>query len=317
MSIKQFWNYISNKHLVGDMEMSDLLRAKKLNQYAFLTPILFFFNGIRDLFYGILTNFYVFTISGTILLMLFFFTRLRFKDYFLFAILIIFCGIIFLLSSSLGFDNGISLYYLSILLAATFLFNNRKNHKYSIFIYILVLILFYIENVNDFQIFNFLQQNTLVTSSKELRIHTFIQVSLFIVFNGYFISIENNTIAELCEQKLWSDKIIANLNELVNESDQGAVIEDVVRLAVSNDIAFLPHFKQVFPSFYDNLISVNPDLTVDEFKFCAFLKLGFTTKDIANCNNLAVRSVQTRKNRLRKSFNLSSQEDLYNWIDKF
>ena len=63
-------------------------------------------------------------------------------------------------------------------------------------------------------------------------------------------------------------------------------------------------------------MSLNPNMTVDEFKFCALLKLGFTTKDIAICNNLAVRSVQTRKGRLRKSFLLSPQEDLYNWINK-
>ena len=52
-------------------------------------------------------------------------------------------------------------------------------------------------------------------------------------------------------------------------------------------------------------------MTPEEFKFCFLLKLGFTTKDIAEYNNLAIRTVQTRKSRLRKNFDISSEVDLY------
>lgn len=36
-------------------------------------------------------------------------------------------------------------------------------------------------------------------------------------------------------------------------------------------------------------------MTGEEFKFCALLKLGFTTKDIAEYNHFTVRTVQTKK----------------------
>jgi DNA-binding NarL/FixJ family response regulator len=55
----------------------------------------------------------------------------------------------------------------------------------------------------------------------------------------------------------------------------------------------------------------------EESKLCALLKLGFTTKDIAEYNHLEVRTVQGRKNRLRKSFNIPSDTDLYIWIENF
>jgi len=64
------------------------------------------------------------------------------------------------------------------------------------------------------------------------------------------------------------------------------------------------------------VISFNPEMTPDEFKFCSLLKLGFTTKDITEYNNLAIRTVQTRKSRLRKTFDISSEIDLYKWIDE-
>ena len=91
--------------------------------------------------------------------------------------------------------------------------------------------------------------------------------------------------------------------------------EDIVKLAIDNDAAFIPLFKQNFPYFYDNLKSFNKQMTGEEFKFCALLKLGFTTKDIAEYNHFTVRTVQTKKNRLRKSFNIPSEKDLYAWID--
>ncbi|WP_185194893.1 helix-turn-helix transcriptional regulator [Chryseobacterium antibioticum] len=65
----------------------------------------------------------------------------------------------------------------------------------------------------------------------------------------------------------------------------------------------------------DNLLEMNSSMTSDEFKLCALLKLGFTTKDIAEYNHISVRTVQARKSRLRKSFGISADIDLYNWID--
>ncbi|WP_313101109.1 hypothetical protein [Epilithonimonas sp.] len=47
------------------------------------------------------------------------------------------------------------------------------------------------------------------------------------------------------------------------------------------------------------------------------LKLNFTTKEIANYNNISVRSVETRKNRLRKLMNIPSDLDLNKWMMDF
>ncbi|WP_293940031.1 helix-turn-helix transcriptional regulator [Sphingobacterium sp. UBA5996] len=316
MNFKNFWDIISNRHLSNDMNKRDLINLRRLNQYAFLISILFFFNAIRDLFYGLWNNFYIFSLTGIILFVLFFYTTARFKDYIVFLTLLIFCGTVFLFSSSQGFDNGLSLYYLGILLAAIFIFNESKNRIFGIIIYILIISLFYISNANDFRVLSFLHEAKLIASSKDVRIHTFFQISFFIVLNGYFVFIANNSIIELNEYKISANNIIAKLSRKMNGLDQDSILQNISKLAMADDIAFLPKFKQVFPSFHDNLMSLNPNMTVDEFKFCALLKLGFTTKDIAICNNLAVRSVQTRKGRLRKSFLLSPQEDLYNWINK-
>ncbi|UIR56982.1 LuxR C-terminal-related transcriptional regulator [Sphingobacterium sp. SRCM116780] len=122
-------------------------------------------------------------------------------------------------------------------------------------------------------------------------------------------------IVDLYHQVLRSESLISDLKKKFT-SDTLLSIDDIVKLAIDDDIAFIPLFKQAFPQFYDKLMLINPQMTNDEFKLCALLQLGFTTKDIANYTHIAVRTVQTKKSRLRKSFNIPSNIDLYIWIGK-
>jgi DNA-binding CsgD family transcriptional regulator len=317
MNLITFWEYISTKDISGDVDKLERLEARILNQYSFLLSSLFFFNGIRDLIFGIPANFYAFFSIGVVFLYLFFFTKARFKNWVVLTTVLVCCGFIFVYSSSNGFDNGLSWYYLGVLIATKFLFNERKKLIYTIIIYSVVFILFYIENLYDFKIFNFLSEINIVAPVRDLRMHTFTQVFFFNIFNSYFLFKRNKMIEKLYEQNARREEIILTMHEKLNNNAKPRLVEDVVKLATADDIAFLPMFKQIFPYFQDNLVKVKPDLTSDEFKFCALLKLGFTTKDIAAYNHLTVRSVQTRKNRLRRSFQISSQEDLYAWVDGF
>lgn len=92
--------------------------------------------------------------------------------------------------------------------------------------------------------------------------------------------------------------------------------DEVLQLAKKNDPAFLARFKEVYPEFCENLISKCPDLLKSEFTFCGYLKLNLSTKDIANYTFVTEKAVQGRKSRLRKRMNISSQEDLYVWINR-
>ena len=120
-------------------------------------------------------------------------------------------------------------------------------------------------------------------------------------------------------QKLYHEAIhtLPRVDQELTTLPVSVSVQELVELAKEDDAAFTVVFREVFPSFYSNLHRINPDMTPEEFKLCAHLKLGFTTKDIANYNHLAVRTVQTKKSRLRKSFAIPPQEDLYIWISKF
>ncbi|MDQ0064391.1 helix-turn-helix transcriptional regulator [Chryseobacterium lathyri] len=146
------------------------------------------------------------------------------------------------------------------------------------------------------------------------RLITFIVVLTCFAVVGYYILLNHFTVLELYQKVLRGEKIINNLRAKLNRKDD-MDLENLVKLAMNDDIAFIPKIKSSFPELYDNLQQINPEITSEEFKLCALLKLGFTTKDIAEYNHIAVRTVQTRKSRLRKSFAVPAETDLYKWID--
>jgi hypothetical protein len=88
----------------------------------------------------------------------------------------------------------------------------------------------------------------------------------------------------------------------------------VVRLAKNNDPEFLTRFQEVYPNFFPKLLQIEPQLQNSELKFCALLFLNFSSKDIATYTFVQPQSIQTRKNRLRKKLNISSEEDIYIWM---
>ncbi|TGN23125.1 diguanylate cyclase [Empedobacter tilapiae] len=286
-----------------------------MNLFSLAISVIFFINGIRDLYFGYTIYFFVLIGLGTIYFLIFFFTKIQFNPLTWFLNLVFILFIIFFFSTTKGFENGISLYYFVILISSLFIFNEKNTVKYNIVLYMLVLILFMVSHHFDFKIFT-IEKNNNDEFTKNQRIFTFLETFIGIICFAYFILSKHFKIAVLYKQTLRSENIIKELRRKNQVDSQHIIIEDIVKLAMKDDIAFIPKIKLVFPELYNNLIRINPEITPDEFKFCSLLKLGFTTKDIAEYNNLAIRTVQTRKSRLRKSFNISSDVDLYKWIDE-
>lgn len=80
---------------------------------------------------------------------------------------------------------------------------------------------------------------------------------------------------------------------------------------------FSYYFGQVHPSFYQNLQSRFPDLSLKEKRLCAFLRLGLSSKEIAAITFVETRSVESARNRLRKKLNLDVDENLTTFLSSF
>ena len=69
-------------------------------------------------------------------------------------------------------------------------------------------------------------------------------------------------------------------------------------------------FGQVHKSFYQNLSAKFPDLSPNEKKICAFLRLNMTTKDIALITYKNVNTINQARKRLRKKMDISTDVNL-------
>jgi len=306
-------NYIENLHIDPYADRFQRLDGQRLNLFAFSIGIILLLSGFRDLLFGFINYFLVLLVLGAIFLLLFFFTKARQNMLICLAVIELSMLLVFFFSSTSGFGNGLSLYYFLLFSASLFIFNTRKTSKYNIFVFATAFILFLISDYYDFRIFSVAGSENLKYSENQ-RFVTFIVVFVWFAIFGYFILSKHFMVLELYQKVLRSETIIANMREKLNRKDD-MDLENLVKLAINDDIAFIPKIKSSFPNLYNNITELNPNVTSEEFKLCALLKLGFTTKDIAEYNHISVRTVQTRKSRLRKSFGISADTDLYRWID--
>ncbi|RLJ32965.1 regulatory LuxR family protein [Chryseobacterium sp. 7] len=313
--LHKIFNYIKNLHIEPDSDKFKRIDAQRLNLFAFSIGVILLLNGLRDLFFGFKAFFGGLFILGGIFLILFFFTKARQNALICLIAIELSLLLVFYFSSTSGFGNGLSLYYFVLITTSLFVFNTRETSKHIIVVFATAFILFLTSHYYDFRIFRVRGVENL-EFSKNQRLFAFISVFVWFAILGYFILSKQFMILELYQKVLHGEKIIANMREKLNRKDD-IDLENLVKFAINDDIAFIPKMKSSFPNLYDNLTEINPDMTGEEFKLCALIKLGFTTKDIAEYNHISVRTVQTRKSRLRKAFEISSDTDLYKWIDTF
>jgi tetratricopeptide (TPR) repeat protein len=103
---------------------------------------------------------------------------------------------------------------------------------------------------------------------------------------------------------------IASLKQKITTS-----YDEVIEMAKKNDPLFVVVFKELYPDFYLKLIAIQPDLTITEQKICFYLKLKFSTKEIADYTFVTAKAIQNRKNRLRKRFYMKEGDDIYKFFD--
>lgn len=76
-------------------------------------------------------------------------------------------------------------------------------------------------------------------------------------------------------------------------------------------------FTQVYQDFYKRLDAKYPDLTPNERRLCAFLKLNMSTKEIASITRQSVKSINVARTRLRKKLGIShSDENMIGFLSR-
>lgn len=134
----------------------------------------------------------------------------------------------------------------------------------------------------------------------------------------------NFKVTQLIEKNELVNSVIGQLRKLKNlpPGDVERHVEDIVRdlkLNTSEDfwVQFETTFGQINQTFYDNLYKAYPNLTNNERKISAFLKMNLSTKDIANITHQSIRSIEMARSRLRTKLKLSRKENLSKFLNQF
>lgn len=119
-------------------------------------------------------------------------------------------------------------------------------------------------------------------------------------------------------KQLEKDRLIEkqNTDSIKLKEKINAPINEIIQLAESGSPFFLARFKEAHSEFYKKLTAHCPDLTDNEVKLCAYIKLDISTKDIAFFENVTLRTAETKKYRLKKKLRLSSDTELKKWIQE-
>lgn len=127
----------------------------------------------------------------------------------------------------------------------------------------------------------------------------------------------------LIEKNEFISNIARKLIELKpnTKKDLQGVIQNMInelRSNSSNKIwdEFEIRFKEVHSDFYDELHKKHPNLTPNEIKLCAFLRLNMSTKEISSITYQTVKSINMARFRLRKKFDIERDEHLINYLSQ-
>ena len=152
------------------------------------------------------------------------------------------------------------------------------------------------------------QQN----SSNRLRKSYLIILLLIVVASGLFFYLRHRTRlrlkvkdSQLEVHKLQHESLLKKVNESFDE---------LLVMAKDNHAQFWTRFQEIYPLFAQRLLHVNPKLKSSELTFCAYIYLGFTTKEIAEYTFKAIKTIEGNRYNIRKRLSLSPDIDLAVWI---
>ncbi|REC48914.1 helix-turn-helix transcriptional regulator [Chryseobacterium pennipullorum] len=221
-------------------------------------------------------------------------------------------------------NAGVEYFYFCILFAIPFFLNYKKDSFVIFFIVFIISINFIGSLYFDLDFIprsRFFKQGDFKIVKLWNILFSITCFSMDIVFiaqkdkliNGLIVKtrIKDSTIKDLEKTNAELMKHQMLINHLTEEN-----IQEILSLAESNSPVFFEKFQVFFPHFIPELLVINSNLIHSELYFCALMKLDFDTKKIAQCTNNSIRAVESKKYRIRKKLNISSEININSFLIK-
>ena len=118
---------------------------------------------------------------------------------------------------------------------------------------------------------------------------------------------KNEILAQIKKDLLEKNDGIGNVKSIVKTIDKNISEED-------NWNFFKEAFNNADKDFLQKVKGMHPELTPNDLRLCAYLRLNLSSKEIAPLLNITPRSVEIKRYRLRKKMSLAHEESLVEYI---
>lgn len=120
-------------------------------------------------------------------------------------------------------------------------------------------------------------------------------------------------------QMLQKNDLMLELRERIDASGSGvdASVSKVISKGLLQEKEwddFNKSFESINKNFYTRIKMQYPEISPGELKICALMKMNMNTKDMASILNISPESVKTARYRLRKKFQLNTEDNLTDFI---
>ncbi|MFK5855295.1 MAG: tetratricopeptide repeat protein [Bacteroidota bacterium] len=143
-------------------------------------------------------------------------------------------------------------------------------------------------------------QQSILYKSKQLSTH-----ALHMMQKNTMLHEMQSDIKTLSKKASIDDKSdFKRINMQINQSLRSHKDWDVFKL----------YFEDVNKNFYEKLNEINPELTTNDHRLCALIKLNMNSKEMASVLNVAPNSIKSSRYRLKKKLGLDVEADLEEFI---
>ncbi len=177
---------------------------------------------------------------------------------------------------------------------------------------IFIFVLLYFIQRNRIHRKNLEQKTTLLEKEKltndlEYKNKELITNVIYLLKKNEFISEISNKLKNSNFDSV--DKLSDTIAKIIFELDR-SVTQDTWE-------EFEVRFQEVHVDFYSSLSKQYPELTPNELRLCAFLRLNMTSKEISDITLQSNDSIKTARYRLRKKLDISRENNLVTYLAQF
>ncbi len=131
---------------------------------------------------------------------------------------------------------------------------------------------------------------------------------------------KNRELAVSTMSLIKKNEFLTTIKEQLKNAPETSKVKTVIK-TIDKDISeednwkfFKKAFSNADKDFFKKIKSKHPDLTSNDLKLCAYLRLNLSSKEIAPLLNISVKSVEIKRYRLRKKMDLDRNTNLTEYI---